>query len=410
MSHRCFFPTIAAGICIVLCLIAVPVYAMQSVVIDSLAGQAEVQRAGKSDWLVVRQGSALYNNDILRVLDNSHARLQWQNGSLMFAGANSQMLINLYGDSTTNLFSKHITVFMGAIYCIVKEVLPQGTFARYDTKVYTPTATLAIRGTSFLVDVAKTNGTTDVAVINGTVLVGNILRKEQTFLAAGYKTSVAMNDAPLQPQAVLTADIDSLKLWVPPPIIDEETRKQISKAKRDYYIITGNLEDKLLIIPLANSSNYHGPWDLSRKMAEFIGTRISQNQPSLTILTADSAGSDAMPAGRNHKARFVLTGDIQSFEIVQLAEISAQADKYKESCIARVKFHMQLIDVANNRVVYETDAGGEVAARNLKANTWPEVAKMPLDLQDAKFAATILAQAINQAVDDTYARIAVYLK
>jgi hypothetical protein len=394
------------GCGIITCALSEP----QSVTLDSLTGVAEVQRAGKSDWQVARRGSALFNNDIMRVLEKSNACLKWENGSTMYLHPSSQILINLFGDSASAVISKHVTVFMGAVYFIVKEILPRGTFGRNDTKVYTPTATLAIRGTSFSVTVDKNNGTTDIQVLNGTVLVGNIIRKESMFLSAGYKTTVALSADPLVPQAIVTNNLDSLKLWVPPAIIDEEMKTQIQKAKRDYYIITGNLEDKLLIMPFTNSSNYKGPWDISGRMADFLAGRITQSSKGLTALAATQSAEDAVMAGKEQKARFVITGDIQSFEIVQLAEITAQADKYKESCVARVRFHIQLIDVASKKMVYETDISGEVSDKIMRAHTWQEISTLPFNLDDKKFSTTILAQSISQALDQAYGQIANYLK
>ena len=48
-------------------------------------------------------------------------------------------------------------------------------------KIYTPTASIAIRGTSFIVDVKKDDGRTILSMINGTVLVKNDFKKSIKF-------------------------------------------------------------------------------------------------------------------------------------------------------------------------------------------------------------------------------------
>lgn len=381
-----------------------------NVVIDSLSGKAEVQRAGNSDWKVVREGVKLYNNDILRILDRSTARLEWENGSIMYVHANSQILINLYKDKTSNLISKHTTVFMGAVFFIIKKALPKGVFTLHDTKVFTPTAALAIRGTSFEVDVEKTVGKTDIKVLNGTILVGNILRKESIFLSAGYRTRVTMNNDPLVPEPILDEHIDSLKIWVPPPIVDSEMNRQIGSARRDHLIITGKLEDKLIVTPISNSSSYKGLWNISSKLSTFLANKIQQSFKDMSVLTTDKQDIDIVEFGKKQKARFVLTGNIKDFEVIQRAEISAQADKYEELCVAKVGLHIQLIDVGNNKMIYESDITGEIAGKNLQENSWHSISKLPLDMKDKKFSATILAQAIDQAMDQSVGQISRYMK
>ena len=54
------------------------------VVLDSLVGTAQIQRAGQQKWQPAKVGIKLFNNDVLRVLDNSHTRLIWSDGSIMY--------------------------------------------------------------------------------------------------------------------------------------------------------------------------------------------------------------------------------------------------------------------------------------------------------------------------------------
>lgn len=197
------------------CSIVFLAHAEPSVLIDSLSGKAEIQRAGHITWEPCRQGDALSNNDMLRVLANSSARLKWEDNNTVYVRANSQININIFQDQQKELISRHITVFYGALYFVLKKTLPKALTEWADLKVYTPTTVIGIRGTSFTVEVDKKTGTTDVAVLSGTVLVRNIIRNAALFVASSNKTKVEMNADPSGPLPLEEADVAYLKTWAP---------------------------------------------------------------------------------------------------------------------------------------------------------------------------------------------------
>ncbi|MBD3391160.1 MAG: hypothetical protein GF418_03800 [Chitinivibrionales bacterium] len=379
------------------------------VLIDSLVGKAQVQRAGHQNWVPCKKGAKLYNNDVLRVMKDSHARLLWTDGSVMYIHPNSQVLMNLYEDTVHNFVTRHATVFFGAVFFVIKEVLPRAISKRYDTKVYTPTAVLSIRGTSFEVRVEKSGGATDVSVLNGTVLVGNIIRKESVFLSAGYKTSVALGQDPVRPEAIVKKEIAVLKTWVPPHVIGAEMKDQIAQAKKDHYTITGKLEDKVLVMPFTNASSYSGGWDIGEVLSSFMAERMGQSLKGMTVMAHGKRADDIMKTGEEKKARFVLTGEIRNFDIVQRATISVSADEYKEYCIARVRIYMQLVDVQGRKLVLAKEVSGEVSGNNVPANTWKSIGKHTFSMRDKKFSNTILAKAIDQAVEQSTGDVSRYL-
>ncbi len=379
------------------------------VVIDSLAGEAQVQRAGQQKWSAVKVGVKLFNNDVLRVREKSHARLLWTDGSVMYVHPNSQVLMNLYEDTANNFVTRHATVFFGAVFFVIKEVLPKALTQRYDTKVYTPTAVVSIRGTSFEVCVDEKGGATDVRVMNGTVLVGNILRQQSVFLADGYKTQVTMNAKPSKHKAIMTEDIESLRAWVPPDIVKVEMKEQIAQAKQDLYTITGKLEDKVLVMPFADASGYEGAWDIGNGLAAFLSSKMQGVVEGTVVRKAEKASDDVMKAGEAQRARFVLTGEVRGFEILQRASISVTADEYKEHCIARVRMYLQLVDVQNRTLVFAKEVNGEVSGKNMPENTWKEIAKLNFNMKDKKFAGTILAKAIEQAAEQSTSDMSRYL-
>jgi len=377
--------------------------------LDSLSGKAEVQRAGQQRWLPAKQGIKLYDNDVLRVMENSNARLIWSDGSVMYVHPNSQVLMNLYTGTANNLVTRHATVFFGAVFFVIKEILPRGIATRYDTKVYTPTAILSIRGTSFEVRVEQASGATEIGVLNGTVLVGNILKQQSIFLAAGYATRVGMNADPIQPKPMVQKDIESLKTWVPTAVIDAEMKQQTAQSKKDLYTITGKLEDKVLVFPFENLSSYEGGWDVGGVVASFMADKIGQNIPGVSVVKSQTKTVDVIKAGEAQTSRYVLSGEIRMFDIIQRASISADAGEYTEFCIAKVRIFLQLVDVQSRRLVFAKEVAGEVSGKNTPENTWKEIARQTFSMNDPAFSGTILAKAIVSAVDQTTADISRYL-
>ena len=73
----------------------VEVQADPVVLLDSIAGKAEILKAGKQHWSSATKGMKLFNNDMIHVLEKSKARLQWPDGSSTFVSQNTQILINV---------------------------------------------------------------------------------------------------------------------------------------------------------------------------------------------------------------------------------------------------------------------------------------------------------------------------
>ncbi len=379
------------------------------VVIDSLSGKAEVQRAGQHKWQIIKRGTRLHNNDILRVLDKSLACIKWQNGNTLYVNSKSQILINLHQDTSHNKFSNYATVFFGAIYFIIKKSLPKALTASYDTKVYTPTAVIAIRGTSFSVKVKKENGDTRVGVINGTVLVKNILKSQSMFLSSAFQTDVTLNTDPIIPIPLLKADIDELKTWVPAHVIAAEMKKQIDQAKRDYLTITGKLENKIVVVPFKNKSGYKGSWKISDNIATALAQHISiANRMPCSPAPESDKKLEPIAVGVKNKARLVIAGEIKKFDIIKRAEITASADKYRELSIANVCIEFQLIDAENKMLLYKNEVCGEVSGKNNKDNSWQHISTLTFNLKDPAFSSSIMGKAVTQMLDQSSGHLARY--
>jgi hypothetical protein len=379
------------------------------VVIDSIKGSAEVQRAGRQQWQKAEKKMKLYNNDILQVLADGYASLSWPDGSQTFIHQNSQMLINLTAEAPPRdkIFS-HATVFFGAVFFLVKKIAPRGLFDDSDMRIYTPTAVMSIRGTAFGVMVDKTTGATAIKVVSGTVQVRNILKTVSLFLGPAYQTTISMNSDPLPPSAVLKTDLDSLKLWMPGSIITDEMEKQIAQARKNQLTLTGKLADKCVITMLTNNSNYHGDWPVAKLMTRALTGRLSKIKPNLNFIVKDSLENDPFEMARKDSARFVIVGSIEVFDITQHAEISARADEYREYADAVVQVRLRLLDAASGKQLAEETCTGEAANKNALENSWQKVNKLTFDLADRKFAASILGIALNQVLEQTAQKMVKY--
>jgi len=365
--------------------------------VDSLVGHAEVQRAGSQLWQKAVLGDKLYNNDVIRVLEKSFVRLGWPDQSASYMHDNSQLMLAFYENDASTIISRHITVMYGAVFFVIREILPKTLIKQYDTKIYTPTSVVSLRGTSFCVEVDNSSRNSTIKVINGTVQVSNILKNTSLFVSAGFKSTVEMSQDPSGPKVLLDAEIDRIKEWVPRPAIEAEMASQLVRAGRDHDVIAGNLKDKVMILPFANSSKYSGTWHIQSGFARILAEQLQHGHLSVEI--ADSAGHDPLAQGARGAARFVIVGEIQDFDIVQHAEITATADEYHEYYVAIVRVNIQMINVAEKRVVFENQYAAEKQGANAKDNSWLRISKLAFSLGDQQFVKSILGIAVSQVVE-----------
>jgi hypothetical protein len=372
------------------------------VTVDSLVGTAEVQKAGQHQWKPIALGAKLSGNDIVRALDKSFLRLAWPDGATSYVHANSQILVNLYESPETNIISTHLTIVYGAVFFVVKEVLPKAFTKTFDTKVYTPTAVVSVRGTSFAVEADNKSGATTVKVINGTVLVGNNLKNVSSFITAGFQTYVELKTDPIIGKLLLDKEINELKTWVPIAVIERELALQIAKAGRDHEVLAaGGFKDKLVILPFENRSHYAGQWNIGPTLARQLTDQLKQANKNIIVENGDTGSVDPLKLGEERKARFVIIGDIEDFDIVQHAEITPAADEYNEFYIAKIRLRIQLINVADKKMVFENTFSGETRGKNLRENSWQKIGKLALNLKDKQFSESILGTSLQEVMDQT---------
>lgn len=370
------------------------------VTIDSLNGIVELQRSGTVNWSGVTKESKLYDNDMLRVPDIGTAVLHWPDGAQTYVHKKSQIMITLFQKKNEKTIVENATVMFGAVFFIVKKILPKDKSE--EMKVYTPTAVLSIRGTSFLVDIDSTRAFTTVKMLNGLVMVKNVTKNISVLLGTPYQTVIEKDQNPSTPKAVLQNDLDSIKVWIPQPVIENEIAKQIDKSKQDKMDLVGDYEEKCLVTQFMNTSGYNGPWDIGQEITRQFSTILRRNLARVVVMVTDSVVHDPVETAKSLNARFCISGKIDQFELSKHAEISPRADEYRESVIAKAGIVVKLFDMSQNKEVVNELFSAESSGKNNLDNTWDVFHKKAFNLSDTSFAATtIIGSAAQTSVNQS---------
>lgn len=366
-------------------------YAQPAAVLDSLTGTAEVQRAGSNTWISINRYENLYNNDVIRISKEGFAVVRWPDNSEGFAHGGSQILVNIAANSENNRILSYATVFVGSVFFVIKKMLPKKF--EEDIQIYTPTTVISIRGTSFFVGVEAKTGLSAVKVVSGTVRVRCIEKNASAFISAPFKTVVAKKTATIQSSALLTADIDSLKSWIPHRVIELEVSRQLSRSKHERMVLSGILEESCHIAPFVNESGYTGNWDITGQLPRLIAEKI---HTATNRLDVHFAGDSGTPAKAD---RFTITGTINFFDILNHAAITVSADNYVERAIGRVTLTLNLKDSRDTSETYSVTVTGERSGKKNSESSWATISGYPLDFTNEAFSASIIGSALEQALD-----------
>lgn len=378
-----------------LLLLGSTVFSQPAAIIDSLNGSALVQRAGSVKWDSISGDDKLFNNDVIRIAQGSFGIIRWPDNSQAFAHGGTQILVNIGPENRPKVLS-YATVFVGSVFFVIKKVLPQKLIE--DIQVYTPTSVISIRGTSFAVQVAEKTGTSTIKMISGTVRVRSIDKNASAFLSAPFKTIIEKKTARILTSALLTADVDSLKSWVPGNVINVEMSKHLAKSKRDQRILSGTMYDTCSLLPFTNISAYKGDWDLSGVIPKLIAQRIKASTNRLYIRMPDSTSNTALPAD-TPSPRFTVSGEITFFDIVDHAEITVRADEYRERSVGRVSITLVLTDSKHTDEPFTATVTGERSGKKSVENSWTTIGTYPFSLENDKFSSSLIGSALDQALD-----------
>jgi hypothetical protein len=381
----------------------VPSAATPNVILDSLSGNAEVQRAGTTRWKPVKPGSLLYNNDVIRIFPKGYGRVQWPDKSVVHMKGGSQILVNIGQPKTTEKLLNYATVFMGSVFFVIKKSMPLPR--KENIQIYTPTTVISIRGTSFSLDVAPETGTTALKVVCGTVRVSCIAKHASAFVSAPYKTTVEKMTDPIISNPMHDAEIDSLRAWVPDTVISRELSLHLAEGKRNQMIISGRMEKKCIITPFKNSSTYRGEWDLSHRIPEMLSERLRNVSPHCKISVSDSGLQPSSDTGSKSGQQYRIAGSVTFLDIVNHAEITVRADEYRERSNARVQIDLTLFDVTGDTELLQTTVTGEYSGKKSVENSMKTIGAMEFNLENEEFAGSLIGVALKQALEQAVEKL-----
>lgn len=365
-----------------------------SFVIDSLFGRVEIQRESSFDWQLVSTEENLFNNDQLRLLPSSHIRLKCGDNVRIFIGQNSQIKINLL--KSGNSLISHFTLISGTAFFNVSNASSQKTKNAFF--IHTPLIKASPHDCSFLISLLPDNSA-EIQLLQGTLSISKIKNGINHYLGSPYITVIKPDSDSFQQSALLQQDIDSLKCFVPATIIDHIMEKQLINWKRNFHALKGKFEDKCLITVLKNKSEYQGNWDIEKNISSFLALKLKNGSSKIRSELFDSTYTNPIEVALLKKARFLITGEISSFDLLQHARISTQADEYYESRIARIKLDISLTETEEGKIIMSETFTGEISQKRKNENSWESLHRLPFDLQNSSFSSTIMGIAITQAVD-----------
>ena len=138
-------------------------------VITLLEGQAQVKKAGETEWSSARPNMILSENDQVRVLAKSRAELILDNQTVMRLSENTQLAIQeLEEEAATQKETARVQLSLGKLWTRTAKLF--NPLSRYD--VTTPTAIAGVTGTVYQVRVAD-DRSTSIQVFQGAVNVYN---------------------------------------------------------------------------------------------------------------------------------------------------------------------------------------------------------------------------------------------
>lgn len=121
--------------------------------IKTLQGQVQIERAGTG--IEARVGDPVQEKDRLRAFGNSSIGISLRDETLISLGPNSTLVIDTYSyNPTTRDGQVETSILRGTLRYVTGLI---GRLNPHTIKVTTPTATVGIRGTDFIVEVPDEN-------------------------------------------------------------------------------------------------------------------------------------------------------------------------------------------------------------------------------------------------------------
>jgi hypothetical protein len=210
---------------------------------------------------------------------------------------------------------------------------------------------------------------------------------------------------PILSSPMRDSEIDSLKTWVPPKVIDREISLQLAEGKRNQLIISGRMEKKCTISPFKNTSKYKGSWDLEHRLPAMLAEHLRNMSPHCKVTVADTAPQLQKGTGKKGSQQYIISGTITFFDIVNHAEITVRADEYRERSIARIQIDLTLFDATGNTEMLETTVKGEYSGKQSNKNSMNTIGKMEFNLENEEFAGSLLGTALKQVLEQAVEKL-----
>lgn len=130
-------------------LFSAPLSAAEAGVVKNVQGQVQIERAGTLSEAKV--GDVVFEGDTVRVRGEGSAGISLKDETLLSLGPNSQLRVTLFNyDPTTRSGQVETSILKGTLRFVTGFI---GRAKPEAVKVSTPTATIGIRGTDFIVEV-----------------------------------------------------------------------------------------------------------------------------------------------------------------------------------------------------------------------------------------------------------------
>lgn len=145
MIKRIFFAVFLCGVLS----FSGSLWAAEAGVLKTVQGQVQIERAGA--LIEGKVGTPVQEGDRVRVLGDGSAGISMKDETLLSLGPNSSLVISVFNyDPTTRSGQVETSILKGTLRFVTGFI---GRAKPEAVKVTTPTATIGIRGTDFIVEV-----------------------------------------------------------------------------------------------------------------------------------------------------------------------------------------------------------------------------------------------------------------
>ena len=187
------------GMLFIILLLMLPYFtveAAKTAKIKFTIGSSELLPSGKTAWQTVKMGMAVRQGDRLRTALNARIELEMPDGSVVKINENSVFDVKELKTQEEDKEDKmSFTLWAGNLWASFKKVIS----GRQSREIETPSAVVAIRGTTIEMDVAN-DATTTVRVVEGKVSVKSRDTGGEVIVQSNQQTIVQKGKKPTPPK------------------------------------------------------------------------------------------------------------------------------------------------------------------------------------------------------------------